>query len=312
MKDFYVSLNSKNGMIGSTHNDFTSILAKPISLKESWEFALTEIYFGKNPTAVFENLHLFMETKVTQREAIRTIPKPQRILPLNHYEVKNTEGETVAKLYIDETLDSLKVTIEKKGVLIKSLDFKIPESELDIGEHVFNERLTDERVLAFDFEILITEQYVDDRVIETKSEFKFKDLLVQLNAKLPKGSLIIESTIFVGEHTTLHLSDALAYVLSLDTTVLTHGTHDFISKKLDQISTLYVLCDLASPQFVDGEQIQLLRASSSNGEFFRPYYIPLQRSVFQSLRMYIKTDTGLSVHFDAETSTRAVLHFRRC
>ena len=310
MKDFYVSLNSKNAQIGSTADDFTSILAKSIELKGNWEFALTEIYFGEKPVAILGNLYLYTKTQViTSQDKTREITKPMSLKPLDFYKINNYLNEPVAEIRVDRHGD-LRATILMDDVQMKSDDFIIPSLKLDVGDYIFKEAAT--RPLNFSVDIIFTEEYQHLDVVETENRFVYKNLVEQFASKLPIGSQILDSRILVGENTTLYLSDDLKHALTLDSTVLTHGSHNFRAKELDKIGVLHVLCDLASAQLVDGDQAQLLRTSNNSGPFFRPYYISPQRSVFQSLRVYIKTDTGLTIHFDPETYTRAVLHFRQC
>ena len=88
---------------------------------------------------------------------------------------------------------------------------------------------------------------------------------------------------------------------------------------VDLISSTIVLtyCDLISPQFVSTENVRLLRTiicptQLGNHLFLNVYYLPVEKSLFQDIRIELRVSGGGPAAFEDSTiPTKVVLHFRR-
>ena len=84
------------------------------------------------------------------------------------------------------------------------------------------------------------------------------------------------------------------------------------------LHTLFVYCDLVQPQAVGDTDVPLLRAVGVEGQdgnvvtksFQNIHYLPLNRSTFQTIHIYITDDTGRRVPF-LQGRVIVKLHFRR-
>jgi hypothetical protein len=80
---------------------------------------------------------------------------------------------------------------------------------------------------------------------------------------------------------------------------------------------ILIYCDLISPQFVGENLIRCLRtyiAPSTECQhiFDHIYYMPVQKRIFQDMRIEILTMEGTRYAFhDSNHPTKIVLHFRR-
>ena len=88
---------------------------------------------------------------------------------------------------------------------------------------------------------------------------------------------------------------------------------------VDVISTTNVLsyCDLITPQFVGTENVRILRTiicptQLGNDLFQNVYYLPVERTLFQDIRIELRVSDGGPAAFEVSViPTKVVLHFRR-
>jgi hypothetical protein len=82
-------------------------------------------------------------------------------------------------------------------------------------------------------------------------------------------------------------------------------------------TNVLVYCNLISPQFVGSELVRCLRTFISPSTdckyiFQNVYYVPVEKSVFQDIRIELLTLAGERVPFkESTTPLKVVLHFRR-
>ena len=82
-------------------------------------------------------------------------------------------------------------------------------------------------------------------------------------------------------------------------------------------SNVLIYCDVITPQFLSTENVRLLRTiicptQLGNHQFQNVYYLPVQRTLFQDIRIELRvSDGGPAAFEDRIISTKVVLHFRR-
>lgn len=117
----------------------------------------------------------------------------------------------------------------------------------------------------------------------------------------------------------LLLSQHLAYILGFkSTTVNSNSTAQYPPDMRGGIDSLYVYCDLVSPQIVGDSMQPLLRILPVGGHygdvvhrvFVAPHYMDVLQKDFSSVTITIKTDRDLPVPFKFGKSVMK-LHFRR-
>jgi hypothetical protein len=300
MKPFYLIINEKG-------SDFTIQLAKEINLKGSWEIALTEIQMDNH---VKPEINLILQMKVlemNEEKKIRWISSRKSLTPLQGYEIKY-ENQVLAFIKIIEN-QSLELQIyEKDYIKIRAEQFDMPP-ELTNGTY----QCLDPQAGSFIFDIEVRENYTDILTTEFDYEFKFKDIIHDMSIKLPKESSISSNKLTVGLNTVLQLSSDLSNLLSLPQNRLITGDYEINVKNVEQIDSLLILTDLVSSQFVNDTLLPVLRSIEVKSRIYNtPYYVPLSRNCFQSIRVFIRTINGLKIHFKQGSNTRLVLHFRPC
>src|ERR1700678_4414996 len=85
-----------------------------------------------------------------------------------------------------------------------------------------------------------------------------------------------------------------------------------------ELNSLYVYCDLIESQMVGDTLVPLLRIVHVNDDdptrvtktYERPYYIPVEQKLLQSIEIDIRDCFGRAIRFTSGDHVVAVLHFR--
>ena len=124
--------------------------------------------------------------------------------------------------------------------------------------------------------------------------------------RLSHGNISRKVTVSMTQGGKLHFFTGLAEILGFfPNTVIDKSTRAPNMANLQNISSLYVYCDLVDAQLVGDTHAPLLRIVNVEGKhgemirhtFHTPYFLPLRSQEIETVEVYIRDETGSKVPF---------------
>jgi hypothetical protein len=278
---FYVTLPSNTKERGNLTGDYVCNLPDPISLSGDWQVGLAEITYANSwdtLSSAYITLHTFNYSDITKSENEARPHGSYVPIPDGHYGT------------IESLIKAIHVAIEKfwndEIALLQSFIGEDADRKAKHAPYIRKMRKArkDSVQLGYD--------KVRRRVhIKLSPEYVYR---VYLTDPL-KNALGIEHAI--------EQSSVMA---------------EYPPNMLGSISTMFVYCDIISPQIVGDVKAPLIRTISVSGvygavttvDFPNIHYVDLLTRNFQSIRITIKSEAGYTIPFKYG-KTIVKLHFRR-
>ena len=289
--EFFITLPSNSHPDNKTGN-FTVHLPQNISLRGSWEVALSEIIFPFTwvnfPDFLEKDtgnhtIDIFVEFKILDAMVSCSIPE-------RHYA---TVSELLSAIHY--AMDNSVTDYDRFGSGATTLPTDMEEGKKLVMQSVVKQ------LWASKLNSLVKFKYNN---ITNKVSVKFEDSIerVYISKRL--------SVMLGFEEEILSFK---GYLKTPEYLVAEHGPDLNLG-----VSTLYVYCDIVHPQFIGNKYAPLLRIVHVQGEhgttidktFQSPHYLPVLVKDFSQLHIDIKSDAGQDIKFESG-KTVVILHFKK-